>query len=128
MCWSSTLPIRNNPVMMMSGIPIRMSTITISKYEQRTKHRFSKEIQHTVENCLGIRRDDITAFANAPGYGVHEPEERGETAAIEEAPAHIVAKRSGMSSCLPDKLVEDIYECCAACHPSLALVIFIVSF
>ena len=60
--------------------------ITMTPEQQGAKDRLGEQIQDAVEDGLGIWRDDVAAFADAPCDGVQEPEEDGEAAADEVDP------------------------------------------
>ena len=57
--------------------------------EQGAKEGLREKVQDTVEDGLGVRGDDVSAFADAPGDGVQDPEERGQRAGHEEDAADV---------------------------------------
>ena len=43
--------------------------------EESTKYGFGHDVQDTIEDSFGIRRDNVTALGKSPGDRVQEPEE-----------------------------------------------------
>ena len=42
--------------------------------EKSAKDGLAEDVENTVEDSFGVRRDDIPAFTHAPGDGVQAPE------------------------------------------------------
>lgn len=75
----------------------------MSLEEQSTKDGLCHYVQDTVEDSLGVGRNNMPAFAKAPSNRIAEPEEGSPCTAEEEGSANIRAEGVGMGTSLDDE-------------------------
>jgi hypothetical protein len=51
--------------------------VAVAENEEGTEDWLCKDVENTVEDSLGVWRNNIASFAQAPGDGIDEPEEDG---------------------------------------------------
>ena len=83
---------------------------TVAPNQKRTKDRLGQQVQDTVKDGLGVRRDDVAAFTEAPGDGIDEPEGEGPDAADEEGAVDVRADGFGVIVGYPADVVADEKE------------------
>ncbi len=66
--------------------------LAVAPEEQGAEDGLGEHVEDGVEGRLGVGRDEVAAFGNAPGDGIEEPEEGGEGAALEEDGGHVFAQ------------------------------------
>lgn len=85
--------------------------VPVSPDEESTEARLGQEVKDTVEDSLGVRRDDVATLADTPCNWVQDPQESGERSAVQEGTLNIASVGAGVSAGLPDQLVDDVDEC-----------------
>ena len=82
--------------------------------EESTEHGLRHDVQDTVEDGLGIWRDEISALANSPCDWVQEPEEDGPYTADEVGLVNVGTNGHGVLARRPGYGVGNPEECDAA--------------
>jgi len=88
--------------------------VSVTDDEKSTEDGLGQEIKDTIEDGLGVRRDDVATLTETPGNWVQEPEERGEGTAHEEDLANVGTDGRSVAASLPDENPEDVEESSAA--------------
>ena len=55
--------------------------IAMTPEQQSTEAWFGKDVENTIEDSFGVRRDDVATLAESPGNRIKEPQEHGPAAA-----------------------------------------------
>lgn len=87
---------------------------TVTPDEKSTEDRLGDQVEDTVEDGLGVGRDNVATLTDTPGNGVKDPEKSGERTAHGEAAADVLAEDVGVTATLPDKDPDDVEESDAA--------------
>lgn len=98
------------------------SDVAVTPKQEGTPDRLCNNIEDTVEDGLRVRVDDVATFAQAPGNGVQEPQERQENAAHEEGLLGALTEGSGIATGRADEFVDDVEEAKHAESPETPLV------
>jgi hypothetical protein len=85
--------------------------VPVSPDKERTEARLGQEVEDTVEDCLGVRRDDVSTLTDTPCNRVQDPQESGERSAVEESLLNITSIRARVSAGFPNQLVDNVDEC-----------------
>ena len=51
--------------------------VAVAPEEKSTEHRLGQYVKNTVENSLGVGRDDVSTLGKSPCDGIEKPEEDG---------------------------------------------------
>ncbi len=65
---------------------------TMSPYKESSKAGLCQHVQDAVESGFRVGWDNVATFAEAPCYGVEEPERKGPNTAEEECAVDVAAK------------------------------------
>jgi hypothetical protein len=76
--------------------------IAMAPEEKSAKDGLAEDVEDTVEDSFGVRRDDIPAFTHAPGDGVQEPEGHGPSSAHSVDPVDIGTEITSMATGIED--------------------------
>ena len=70
--------------------------------EKSTKDGLTEDVENSVEDSFGVRRDDVPAFTHAPGDGVQEPETDNPSAADSVDPVDIGTEITSMATSIEE--------------------------
>ena len=76
--------------------------------KEGTEDRLCEQVKDAVEDGLAIWSDEITAFSEAPGDWVQNPEDRSESAAVQECSTNVRTKSFRVLTSLPREDVDDV--------------------
>lgn len=82
--------------------------VAVAPDEKSAEARLSDEVEDTVEDGLGVGRDDVATLAETPGDGIQDPKEGCQRAAVNEALADLSSVTASVAAGFPGKLVEDV--------------------
>jgi hypothetical protein len=88
--------------------------VAMAPEKESTKDRLSKEVENSIENCLRVWRDDITALTDTPSDRIQNPKEGCQGATVQERSADILAKCIGVPASIPDEHVRNVAESSAS--------------
>ena len=104
----------NSGVLLVVVVDVKTETgrvnATVTPDKESTEDRLSDQVEDTVEDSLGIGRDDVATLTNTPGDRVEDPEKSGERAAHGEAAADIFAEDIGVTATLPHEDPDNVEE------------------
>jgi hypothetical protein len=78
--------------------------------EESAKDGLGEEVENTIEDSFGIRRDDVPAFAHAPGDRVQEPETDSPKAANSVNPVDVGTEITSLATSIEDDSPSDEEE------------------
>ena len=79
----------------------RVDTL-VAPQEESTEDGLGHDVQHAVEDGLGVGSDEVATLGQSPGDGVKEPEEDGPDTADEVGLADVGAEGGGVLAGGPD--------------------------
>lgn len=82
--------------------------VVVAKQKDGAENDFGNEIQNTVEDGFGVWRKVVSAFAQAPGNRVDDPQDQCQDSACHEDPRYVRAKGGSAPSGCPSQLVDDV--------------------
>ena len=89
---------------------LRRVDVAVTPDEEGTEDRLGQQVQNTVEDGLGVGRDDIATLADTPGDRVQGPEEGSQATADEEGATDILAHDIGVLTGLESEHIDDETE------------------
>ena len=84
--------------------------VLVSPKEKSTKDWLGKDIEDTVEDCLGVWSNDVSSLRQSPSDGVEEPEEDGPATADDVGALHVGTERTCVLDTDVDNVVGDEEE------------------
>jgi hypothetical protein len=84
--------------------------IAMAPEEESAKDRLGEDVENAVEGSFGVRRDDVPAFAHAPGDRVQEPETNSPKAANSVNPVDIGTEITSMATSIEEDGPSDEEE------------------
>lgn len=84
--------------------------IAMAPEEESAKDGLGEEVENAVEDSFGVRRDDVPAFAHAPGDRIQEPETDGPNTANSVNPVDIGTEITRLAASIEDNGPSDEEE------------------
>jgi len=88
--------------------------VAVTEDEKGTKYGLGEKVKDTIEDGLGIRRNDVATLAETECDGVKHPQEESQATAPDEDFADVRTKVTGVATSLEDEHVTNPKESNAA--------------